>query len=282
MNNPALVSLQDALKNFVDATKHQSQEHIKPLHWHITTRLVIEGGFHPDSITPRPPLRVETMGTGTKRSYSLICDPDAAKPGEQTILGGLKTKNVDVVVSTRETGPCLAVSVKGSLNAFRNLTNRMEEAVGDCTNLHISYPALVYGFLHVIRANRETDVKHRNDIAVFDNGAIAEGLKRYHDTMARLTHRSDVRNEASRYETVALALVETQGPERGMVKDSFPAPESPLLFASFFDTLYTVYDLRFVFSAPALQSKTRRLEWSPDSPAIENAKAIELNPRISN
>lgn len=72
MNNPALVSLQDALKNFVDATKHQSQEHIKPLHWHITTRLVIEGGFHPDSITPRPPLRVETMGTGTKRSYSLI------------------------------------------------------------------------------------------------------------------------------------------------------------------------------------------------------------------
>ncbi len=68
------------------------------------------------------------------------------------MLGGLKT---DVVVSKPGIGPCVAVSIKGTLSAFRNLTNRMEEAVGDCTNLHISYPNLVYGFLHVIRANPE-------------------------------------------------------------------------------------------------------------------------------
>ena len=58
------------------------------------------------------------------------------------MLGGLKTKDVDVVVSKPGIGPCVAVSIKGTLNAFRNLTNRMEEAVGDCTNLHISYPNL--------------------------------------------------------------------------------------------------------------------------------------------
>lgn len=28
-----------------------------------------------------------------------------------------------------------------------------EEVVGDCTNIHIAYPAPVYGFMHVIRAN---------------------------------------------------------------------------------------------------------------------------------
>lgn len=54
-------------------------------------------------------------------------------------------------------GPCIAVSMKGSLNAFRDLTNRLEEAVGDCTNIHIAYPALVYGFMHVGHANRHND-----------------------------------------------------------------------------------------------------------------------------
>ena len=38
--------------------------------------------------------------------------------------------------------------------AFRNLTNRMEETIGECTNLHITYPALVFGYLFIIRANR--------------------------------------------------------------------------------------------------------------------------------
>jgi hypothetical protein len=34
----------------------------------------------------------------------------------------------------------------------------MEEAVGDCTNLHITYPALVYAYLTVLRANQEGPV----------------------------------------------------------------------------------------------------------------------------
>jgi hypothetical protein len=31
----------------------------------------------------------------------------------------------------------------------------MEELIGDCTNLHISYPTLVLGYLHLLRANRK-------------------------------------------------------------------------------------------------------------------------------
>lgn len=50
------VRLQDAMRNFVTTTEStQSQRHIKPLHWHLACRLVVEGGFLPDDVTPRPP-----------------------------------------------------------------------------------------------------------------------------------------------------------------------------------------------------------------------------------
>jgi len=252
-----------ALGKFVDALQTQSQEHIKPLHWHLACRLVVEGGFRPEQITPTPPFHVESTGTGSNRRHRLIYDESQAKAGEQVILGGLKTKNVDVVISTKELGPCLAISVKGTVGAFRNLTNRMEEAVGDCTNLHISYPTLVYGFLHVIKANREDESSNLNDVAILSNGSVADNIKRYHDTMARLTNRVDVRNEASRYEAVALALVHTAAANRGELLVNYPQSDSLLLFEKFFPTLYRMYDLRFVYSAPALKSVTERLTQLP-------------------
>jgi hypothetical protein len=119
----------------------QSQAHIKPIHWYVACRLVLEGGFLPEDITPRPPFKSRKRG-GT---WELTYDASVAEGGERTLLGGLKTKNVDVVVVKEGIGPVLAISCKGAIGAFRNLTNRMEEAVGDCTNLHITYPALVTG-----------------------------------------------------------------------------------------------------------------------------------------
>ena len=66
--------------------------YIKPLHWYVTCRLVLEGGFHPDELKPRPPFTVTR-----RRGQSLVhFDPSAATGGEATILGGLKTKNVDI------------------------------------------------------------------------------------------------------------------------------------------------------------------------------------------
>ena len=133
--------------------KTQSAGHIKPLHWYVACRLVLEGGFDPDHITPRPPLVIRK----SKKSglHVLDYDQSKAKGGEAVVLGGLKTKNVDVVVTRPGIGPVLAVSCKGTTGAFRNLTNRMEELIGDCTNLHISYPTLVLGYLHLLRANRK-------------------------------------------------------------------------------------------------------------------------------
>ncbi|MGO8688933.1 MAG: hypothetical protein ACLQLG_04810 [Thermoguttaceae bacterium] len=174
------ISLKQALTAFVEnVSGHQGSGHIRPLHWYVACRLVLEGGFHPDDITPRPPFVVRPHGRRNIVEHS----PDAASSGERTILGGLKTKDVDVVVTRNGIGPVIAVSMKGTLNAFRNLTNRMEEAVGDCTNLHISYPALVYGFLQVMRANREGEGVSPNDVAICRNGDVSDAISRYHDVM---------------------------------------------------------------------------------------------------
>jgi hypothetical protein len=276
-----LVSLKSALREFVEATATQSQSHIRPLHQHIVQRLVIEGGFLPEEISPRPPLRVETVGSGSSKRMRLHYDESAAKPGEQTVLGGLKTKDVDVVISKQHVGPCLAVSVKGTFNAFRNLTNRMEEAAGDCTNLHISYPALVYGFLHIMRANLRGDVKSPNDAAIEKDGSIVQAIQRYHDAMVRLTNRVDLRNDVSRYEAVAIALIHPRGDQIAEVVGDFPLASSPLAFDRFFEKLYQVYDQRFVYTAPALERRTRRIEWDSRSPILEMASAAGICPRLS-
>ena len=166
------------------------------------------------------------------------------------------------------------------LHAFRNLTNRMEEAAGDCTNIHMTYPAMVYGFLHVLRANPEKDVRAKNDVAIHASGAIAAGIVRYHDAMVRLTGRADVRDDPSRYESVALALVDPKKTQAGRVLDDFPQAGSPLCLERFFARLYDVYDLRFVYAAPALEGRTKRLEWAPDSPALESVGSEGFLPRV--
>lgn len=150
--------------------KTQSAGHIKPLHWYVACRLVLEGGYDPDDIKPRPPFVIRKS-----KRYGLQFlefDPDSATGREAVVLGGLKTKNVDVVVTRAGIGPVLAVSCKGTTGAFRNLTNRMEELIGDCTNLHISYPTLVLGYLHLLRANRKigeiVDVIEPDDTDVAD------------------------------------------------------------------------------------------------------------------
>ena len=271
-------SLHDALEAFVLCESgHQGGGHIKPLHWYVSSRLVIEGGFHPDDIVPRPPFTVTLRGG----RWILAYDPESGGAGERTVLGGLKTKAVDVVITKEGVGPVIAISMKGTLNAFRNLTNRMEEAVGDCTNLHIAYPALVYGFLHVMRANSEGDGVKASDVAMFKDGAIAESIYRYHDALARLADRNDVRADVTKYEAVALALVRPDDPAAGELVPTFPPEGSPLCLQDFFDKLYGQYDQRFIYAAPALETTTRRFEWEPESKVFDDPRVSGYAPRLA-
>jgi len=272
------VDLKSAVGTFASTTSgQQAADHIRPLHWYVSCRLVIEGGFHPNEITPRPPFVVRRKG----RRVLLEHDPASAGGGERTVLGGLKTKVVDVVVAKNGIGPVVAVSVKGTLKAFRNLTNRMEEAVGDCTNLHIAYPALVYGFLQVLKAIREAPGVDPNDVAMRASGDVSDLISRYHDVLSRLAGRDDVRNDLTKYEAVALALASPERSSLGEIVPTFPPPDSPLLIQGFFGKLYTQYDQRFIFAAPGLEPTTRRLEWDSDSPVLGDARISGYEPRVA-
>lgn len=275
---PALTSLRDALVRFAfPDSSVQTSRHILALHWYVACRLVIEGGFDPDRIRPRPPIAVER----TRSGIFLHHDPGAAKSGERTILGGLKTKRLDVTVTVPTVGPALAVSLKGSHNAFRNLTNRMEEAAGDCTNLHMAYPALVYAFWHVLRANEAADLAPAahfrlkdgrydpQDVAVLPGGGLAEPVRRYRRALERLSDREDLRDHPSRYEACGLTLVKCRGgPAVCGVYPGQPPPESVLNYNRMFRRLYAIYDLRFVYDAPALRSRTEREVWDRESPLL--------------
>ena len=272
----------------------QSQQHIKPLHWYVACRLVVEGGFLPDEITPRPPFTVKRVGKRSILSHA----PESASSGEATVLGGLKTKNVDVVALKAGIGPVLAISCKGMTGAFRNLTNRMEETIGECTNLHITYPAMAFGYLFAIRSNRRANDAENgskesvvaqqsllgsNDIALQDSGAPVESIVRFHSALSELTGRRGIRNDVSRYEAVALAMVDMTASTAGELLESFPGEDSPLRLEQFFKTLYIRYDERFVYSAPDLKAVTQRVCWAPDSPAFseDRMKEIDYSPRLA-
>jgi hypothetical protein len=269
------------------------------MHWYIATRLVLEGGFSPSDITPRPPFRVQIKRASGKRVRAILhYDESQAGSGERSVLGGLKTKKVDVVVSLDGVGPCVAISLKGTLNAFRNLTNRLEEAVGDCTNVHIAYPALVYAFVNLLRAKKEGPVLENGknflidsqkgntevleaDIAIRSDGRVSNSVARYHDALARLAGRKDMRNDITRYESMALVLVSPDDSSLGMPIDAFPSQASPLHFDQLFRNIYEQYDLRFVYGAPNLARTTRRLAWDPDSPALQHPCVTGFDARVA-
>lgn len=267
---PENLSLANPLRAFARATSTQDQAHIRPMHAYVALRLVTEGGFLPDEVTPHPPLRSRRLRDGR---HQLTFDADAETDKERTIVGGLKSKRVDVVACKEGLGPVLCVSLKGTGNAFRNLTNRMEEAIGDRTNVHIMYPGLVYGFMHLLKANRaEQEGMKRNDISVLDTGETVPAVMRYHDLLCDLAGRKFVRNDLTRYESVALLMIESALGSEGQVFEAYPPADSPLQVDRFFRSLYDTYDLRFPFIASNVRS-AERVVWDSASPALAEITA---------
>jgi hypothetical protein len=272
---PPSLNLSSALEAFAIAKSTQAQEHIKPLHRYLAMRLVMEGGFHPDEIKPHPPLAAKKVG----KLFTLHFDNASETDQEQSVVGGLKSKAVDVVVLKPGVGPVLAISVKGTIRAFRNLTNRMEEAAGDATNMHIMYPGLVYGFLHLLKGSDARKAKFKtNDAAITASGKILSSIHRYHNVLLALAGRKLIRDEGSRYESVAIGMVDPHE-KCGALHDTFPDTTSPLHFSRFFDNLLAIYDLRFPYVATSVKG-LERLVWSPDSPALEYLRGNGGHPHL--
>ena len=124
-----------------------------------------------------------------------------------------------------------------------------------------------------------------NDIAVTTEDRPVEAIIRFHSALRELAGRRGIRNDISRYEAASLALVNVRnGGTVSRLMTGFPPESSPLHTRSFFSTLYRRYDERFVYGAPDLKSVTRRLEWSPESPAlIENGdRLLDYEVRLAN
>ena len=117
----------------------------------------------------------------------------------------------------------------------------------------ITYPALVFGYLLVIRANqtaeptvsREPSHQERplrqtapNDIAITGDGRPVETIVRFHSALGALTGRQGIREDASRYEAVALAMIDMRNDGIGRPLPGFPPPDSPVRIERFFETLY--------------------------------------------
>jgi hypothetical protein len=154
--------------------------------------------------------------------------------------------------------------------------------IGECTNLHMTYPALVFGYMIVLRANRLGDrlasgeFAASNDVAIDAEGRPSNSIQRIMAAMRGLAGRHSVRDEVSRYEAVSVALVSAAKGTVGEVSSAHPEPMSPLRLETFFQTLYRRYEERYVLGAPDLASTTRRHEWSTASPALDHEHIADL------
>jgi len=284
---PEDIMLSRAARSFIAATSTESGEHIRPLHRYLGIRLVIEGGLLPEELSPTPPLKSEYHDGNWYLSFNAT----AESMKEQIVLGALKSKRIDIVVAKEGIGPVLAISVKGTSKAFRNLVNRTEEAIGDCANIHIMYPGLVYGFVHFLRATDTSDRTLKpNDILLNEDGEVLPSVKDYARILEGLSGRMLVRNDYSRYESVGLALLRSNAAAgQSPLFGQFPGSSSSLSLNAFFQTLYRVYDLRFsyTYTDPGVKHLARVM-WHEDSAALVSLRnkrlvkgSIEYYPRVS-
>jgi hypothetical protein len=254
---PRIFTLENALSNLGGDVKTQSQRHIRPVHAYCATRLVLEGGFRPEWTLPRPGFSSEKVSNS---DYKLRISPEAEDISEHRVLGGIKYKDVDVTVLVPGLGPALAISGKSTGNAFRNLTNRMEEALGECTNVHLMYPGLIFGFLHLIKFAKQREVANLQDASFDSNDEPLPAIRRYHDVMLALGGRRTITDPGMRYEAVGLLIYRSTstGP---VIWQGYPPTSSPAHFLKFFQELYDLYDVRFAYPDP--DGPNIRKVWHP-------------------
>lgn len=177
----------------------QSSEHIKPLNAYCAARLVLEGGILPAWVSLRPPLVSNRLSnTVHEVEYSEKVKTDS----ERRVLGGIKYRNIDVTAVVNGLGPAIGISTKSTGNAFRNLTNRMEEALGECTNVHLMYPGFVFGFLHLIKFNKQSEVGSPQDASFGEDDKPLPSIARYHEVLVALSGRNTITEPGMRYESV--------------------------------------------------------------------------------
>lgn len=121
-------------------------------------------GFDPDSVWPRAeaprvlPQDVTRLLAALPRAQAeelraRLGRLRSVAPQDASVRGRAYVKQVDVVMSSWQTGPELLLSTKSQSSSFgKNLPNRFEEAYGDAGNLRARYPLAAIGFAFVVRS----------------------------------------------------------------------------------------------------------------------------------
>jgi len=124
-------------------------------------------GFDPDAVWPRATAPrvlpaelatlMTTLGGPLRRQFVERVSSGASLGGvtsaSANLLGKNYVKQVDVVISSWQTGPELMVSTKRMDSSFgRNAANRVEESYGDAKNLRSRHPQAALGFVYGLRS----------------------------------------------------------------------------------------------------------------------------------
>lgn len=112
---------------------------------------------HP-RVLPEPIARLlESLPQKDRAALNARIKSRAAIPGatasSASVLGKNYLKQVDVVMSSWETGPELLISTKRMDSSFgKNAANRVEESYGDVKNLRLRHPMAALGFFYGLRS----------------------------------------------------------------------------------------------------------------------------------
>lgn len=128
-------------------------------------------GFHPDRVWPREvpprvlPADVADLVASLPRNLRGPVEERLGRgqgggtvSASANLLGKNYIKQVDVVMSTWQTGPELMISTKRMDSSFgKNAANRVEESYGDAKNLSLRHPQAALGFLYGLRSTAFSD-----------------------------------------------------------------------------------------------------------------------------
>ncbi|HSY15761.1 MAG TPA: hypothetical protein VK816_07230 [Jatrophihabitantaceae bacterium] len=128
-------------------------------------------GFDPDRVWPREevprvlPAEVTTLMSGLPRALAAEVRERIATGkvrgitlASANLLGKNYVKQVDVVMSSWQTGPELMISTKRMDSSFgKNAANRVEESYGDAKNLRLRHPQSGLGFFYSLRSTALTE-----------------------------------------------------------------------------------------------------------------------------
>ncbi|MCB1294407.1 MAG: hypothetical protein KDB67_06965 [Gordonia sp.] len=178
-------------------------------------------GLDPDAVWPREQaprvvdrdvLRfIESLPKPQRAELIARLERGSVSSASANILGKNYLKQVDVLMTSWQTGPELLISTKRMDSSFgKNAANRVEESYGDAKNLALRHPLAALGFVYSLRSTAYTQERYHFDWLV--------------DLLTKLGREDDA------YDACALIVPEWEGIELPDEPDTVPEPEVPELF----------------------------------------------------